>query len=574
MSTNREPDFMGWATKNDIKCADGRIIRRDAFAEMDGVKVPLVYQHNHTDSNNVLGHAILENRPEGVYAYGYFNDTDAGRNAKIVVKHGDLDSLSIYANNLKHKGCEVIHGVIRELSLVLAGANPKAKIDWVISHSIYDNEEGDEELYISGVDNVELSHSEEEEAVENDIDTITDDEELEHAEPEGDKVEDVFNTLNEKQKNLFYYAIGQAINKYKGSNNDEEENTNMKHNIFDQDYEDTTDVLQHSEEELMAVITDAKRYGSMRESALQHGITNIEYLFPDAKNVTREPIFIQRDMGWVSKVMNGVHHTPFSRIRSLFADITEDEARAKGYIKGKMKKEEVFSLLKRTTDPQTIYKKQKLHRDDVIDITDFDVISWLKTEMRMMLDEEIARAIFISDGRVAGDDKIDETHIRPIIKDDALYTIQAKVKVTAAMTDNQKAKAIIRSIIKSRKDYKGSGTPTFFTSEDILTELLLIENENGEMIYTLEKLKTVLRVSDIITVPVFEGATGKDGGDLVGVIVNLSDYNVGADKGGAVNMFDDFDIDYNAQKYLIETRLSGALIKPYSAIAIEFEETT
>lgn len=574
MSTNREPDFMGWATKNDIKCADGRIIRRDAFAEMDGVKVPLVYQHNHTDANNVLGHAILENRPEGVYAYGYFNDTDAGRNAKIVVKHGDLDSLSIYANNLKHKGCEVIHGVIRELSLVLAGANPKAKIDWVISHSIYDNEEGDEELYISGVDNVELSHSEEEEAVENDIDTITDDEELEHAEPEGDKVEDVFNTLNEKQKNLFYYAIGQAINKYKDSNNDEEENTNMKHNIFDQDYEDTTDILQHSEEELMAVIADAKRYGSMRESALQHGITNIEYLFPDVKNVTREPIFIQRDMSWVSKVMNGVHHTPFSRIRSLFADITEDEARAKGYIKGKMKKEEVFSLLKRTTDPQTVYKKQKLHRDDVIDITDFDVISWLKTEMRMMLDEEIARAILISDGRVAGDDKIDETHIRPIVKDDALYTIQAKVKVTAAMTDNQKAKAIIRSIIKSRKDYKGSGTPTFFTSEDILTELLLIENENGEMIYTLEKLKTVLRVADIVTVPVLEGATGKDGGDLVGVIVNLSDYNVGADKGGSVNMFDDFDIDYNAQKYLIETRLSGALIKPYSAIAIEFEETT
>lgn len=587
---NTTPDFQGWATKNDILCTDGRTIRRDAFKHNDGTIVPLVYNHNHNDSYNVLGKCKLENREDGVYCYGYFNDTENGQRTKLLVQHGDLDSLSIFANGLKQNGKDVVHGIIREVSLVLAGANPKAKIEYVMSHS----EDGvDDEIYIRDVDNIELvaQHSDAEQEVADPIDTILGEEDsvVEHSEEEdvealinsilGDMPEDIehadkrtigeiYNTLTDEQKTMVESVIGMAIEDYK----DNKEDANMKHNVFDQDVDVTSEnVISHSD--MMAVIKDTNRFGSMRESALQHGINQIDYLFPDYKNMTNTPIFIQRDMSWVSRVMNGVHHTPFSRIKSLLADITEDEARAKGYIKGKQKKEEVFGLLKRTTDPQTVYKKQSMHRDDIIDITDFDVVAWLKTEMRMMLDEELARAILIGDGRLAGtDDKIDPTHIRPIVSDDALWTIQAKVKRTAGMTDNDRAKAIIKTVIKSRKDYKGSGNPVFFTTEDVLTDLLLIENGIGEIMYTVDKLKTALRVSDIVTVPVMEGQKGKDDAELIGVIVNLNDYNVGADKGGAVNMFDDFDIDYNKQKYLIETRMSGALIKPYSAIALTYED--
>jgi len=562
-------DFSGWATRNNLKCSDGRVILKDAFKSNDGETVPLVWNHQHNDAFNVLGHALLENRDSGVYAYCTFNDTESGRNAKLLVEHGDVSALSIYANRLKQQGSNVLHGEIREVSLVLAGANPGAFIDSVISHG----EISDEEAIIYTDEYICLKHSDD-----------TEDEETEKEKPDMEKkkneetVEDVFNTLTEKQKKVVYALIGQALEDAKGREDDEEDDedggNNMKHNIFDNDESYQGDVISHAE--MTAVIADAKRYGSMKDSAIAHGIEDIEYLFPDAHNLDTPPEFIKRDMGWVTKVMNGVHHTPFSRIKSMFADITEDEARAKGYIKGNLKKDEVFSLLKRTTTPTTVYKKQKLDRDDVVDITDFDVVAWLKTEMRMMLDEELARAFLIGDGRLSSsDDKINEQNIRPIVSDDDLYTIKAEVEVTASMTAEQRAKAFIRKVIKTRKDYKGSGEPTLYTTEDMLTDCLLIEDTTGRVIYdSVQKLASVLRVKEIVTVPVMEGAKGKKGGDLLGIIVNLSDYNVGADKGGAVNMFDDFDIDYNAQKYLIETRCSGALTKPYSAIALETKTVT
>lgn len=575
-------DFSGWATRNDLKCSDGRIIRKDAFKSNDGQKVPLVWNHQHSDPNEVLGHAVLENRDEGVYAYCKFNDTESGRTAKLLVQHGDVNALSIYANQLKQQGPNVMHGNIRELSLVLAGANPGAFIESIIKHG----EESDEEGIIYTGENITLSHSEPAEEPKK-----SEEEELKHAddkkedtkvaeEPkknEGEEtVADVFNTLNEKQKTVVYAMIGQAL---EDNNNSEGGDEEMKHNVFDKDTENQENVLSHDAME--TIIADGKRYGSLKESFLAHaeeyGIKEIETLFPEPKSLNNPPEFIKREMGWVQKVMSGVHHTPFSRIKSSFADITEDDARAKGYIKGKLKKEEVFSLLKRTTTPTTIYKKQKLDRDDVIDITDFDVVAWLKSEMRMMLDEEIARAILVGDGRLASsDDKINESNIRPIWKDEDLYNIKATIEVDAAATPDQKAKAAIRAIIKSRKNYKGSGNPTLYTTEDFLTDCLLLEDMNGRVIYdTEEKLRTALRVSSIITVPVMEGLTRKDDEgndlDLLGIIVNLNDYNVGADKGGAINMFDDFDIDYNQQKYLIETRCSGALIKPFSAISIEMK---
>lgn len=575
-------DFSGWATRNDLKCSDGRIIRKDAFKSNDGQKVPLVWNHQHSDPNEVLGHAVLENRDEGVYAYCKFNDTESGRTAKLLVQHGDVNALSIYANQLKQQGPNVMHGNIRELSLVLAGANPGAFIESIIKHG----EESDEEGIIYTGENITLSHSEPAEEPKK-----SEEEELKHTddkkedtkvaeEPkknEGEEtVADVFNTLNEKQKTVVYAMIGQAL---EDSNNSEGGDEEMKHNVFDKDTENQENVLSHDAME--TIIADGKRYGSLKESFLAHaeeyGIKEIETLFPEAKSLNNPPEFIKREMGWVQKVMSGVHHTPFSRIKSSFADITEDDARAKGYIKGKLKKEEVFSLLKRTTTPTTIYKKQKLDRDDVIDITDFDVVAWLKSEMRMMLDEEIARAILVGDGRLASsDDKINESNIRPIWKDEDLYNIKATIEVDAAATPDQKAKAAIRAIIKSRKNYKGSGNPALYTTEDFLTDCLLLEDMNGRVIYdTEEKLRTALRVSAIITVPVMEGLTRKDDEgndlDLLGIIVNLNDYNVGADKGGAINMFDDFDIDYNQQKYLIETRCSGALIKPFSAISIEMK---
>ena len=573
-------DFSGWATKANIKCADGRTIMPDAFKHNNGKTVPLVWNHQHDDPNEVLGHALLENRPEGVYAYCTFNDTESGQVAKQLVQHGDVDALSIYANQLKERMSCVIHGNIREVSLVLAGANPGASIQNVIKHG----EEFDDEAEIYTGENIELMHagcessssSEEDDKKKNKKDN-----ELEHSKnSESDSeetVEDVFNTLNEKQKIVVLGLIGEALKDDESDEENEGGDDTMKHNVFDNEQTQTEGVLSH--DAMNTIITDAKRYGSLKESFLAHagdyGIDDIDWLFPDAKNLNTPPEFIKRDTGWVPKVMNSIKHSPFSRIKSMFADITEDEARAKGYIKGKLKKEEVFGLLKRTTTPTTIYKKQKLDRDDVIDITDFDVVSWLKAEMRTMLDEEIARAILVGDGRLASsDDKINEQNIRPIWKDDDLYTIKATVNVTSTSTDEEKAKEFIRTVIKSRKNYKGSGEPTLYTTEDVLTDCLLIEDTNGRIIYdSVSKLATTLRVKEIITVPVMENLSRQNSSaetlNLMGIIVNLSDYNVGADKGGAISMFEDFDIDYNQQKYLIETRCSGALIKPYSAIALE-----
>ena len=572
-----EFDFSGWATKANLKCSDGRTIMKDAFKDNDGKQVPLVWNHQHNDPDNVLGYALLENRNEGVYAYCKFNDSESGKTAKLLVQHGDVNALSIYANQLKQHMSNVVHGNIREVSLVLAGANPGASIDSIIMHG----EESDEEGVIYTGETLSLSHSSEDELAHANEENKEDKPMAEENKAGGEKtVADVFNTLTEEQKTVVYAMIGQALEDAGVSDdNDEEINhseggtDDMKTNVFDQTNENNEGVLSH--DAMQTIINDGKRYGSLKESFLAHagdyGIDNIDYLFPEAQTLNKTPEFIQREMGWVQKVMNGTHHTPFSRIKSVFADITEDEARARGYMKGKLKKEEVFSLLKRTTTPTTIYKKQKLDRDDVIDITDFDVVAWLKSEMRMMLDEEIARAILIGDGRLASsDDKINEANIRPIYNDEELYTIQTTVTVGANATADEKAKAMIRAAIKARKDYRGSGTPTFFTTEDVLTDALLLEDTMGHRLYkNAGEVADAMRVKEIVTVPVMEGMKGKNGGDLIGIIVNLTDYNVGADKGGAVNMFDDFDIDYNQQKYLIETRCSGALTKPKSAIAIE-----
>ena len=595
-------DFSGYATKNNVRCADGRVIMPGAFKEQDHAIVPMVWQHDHMTPDNVLGHALLENRADGVYTYGFFNNTPSAINAKECVKNGDVKALSIYANKLKHRGSEVMHGVIREVSLVLAGANPGAYIDTVMVHS--DDDDDTEDAYIKFVepDNVLFHSDEEPEPVEEKTDEPED--ALAHAEGNDEKkedsmpatqpsasgsdktVQDVIDTMNEEQKNVLYALVGMVAD-----GGDEEDD--VKHNVFEGD--DNMNALAHAED-FAEILRDAKRYGSLKESALQHGyddislddvlqhdatygMEQIDYLFPDYKNVTNVPGFVSRDMSWVSKVMGAVSHTPFARIKTVFADITEDEARAKGYIKGKQKKEEVFTLLKRTTDPQTVYKKQKLDRDDVIDITDFDVVAWLKGEMRMMLDEELARAFLIGDGRgSAAEDKIQEAHIRPIWTDDDFYTIKADVEVESTATDDDIAKAVIRAAIKARIDYKGSGNPTFYTTEEMLTNMLLLTDNEGRDLYdSVDKLAKKLRVKEIVTVEVMEGqkrtpSSGTLNGKtltLRGIVVNLADYNVGADKGGSINLFDDFDIDYNQMKYLIETRCSGALIKPYSAIAVE-----
>lgn len=559
---NNKYDFSGWATKNNLRCSDGRVINKNAFQHNDGIKVPLVWNHQHNASDNILGHALLENREEGVYAYCKFNDSDAGQNAKILVEHGDITSLSIYANNLKQQGSSVTHGNIREVSLVLAGANPGAFIDNVMKHS-EDGEGGTAVIYTGE----HLMHSEEDQG--NDDESNKDSQKSDDNSEE--TIQDVFDTLTEKQKDVVYSMLGNILKNNSEENNEGEED--MKHNIFEgTNNQGTNEELTHAE--MQSILADGKRYGSLKESALQHGITEIGYLYPDHKTINSTPDFIARDQEWVSVVMNGVRNTPFSRIKSIHADLRADEARALGYIKGKLKKEEVFTLLKRTTDPQTIYKKQKIDRDDVIDITDFDVVSWLKTEMRMMLNEEIARAILVGDGRLAdSDDKIKEANIRPIWKDADLYAIKTLIELTSASTADEKAKSFIRAVLKSRKEYKGSGQPTMFMSEDMLTDCLLMEDKQGRIIYeTVEKLATALRVKNIVTVPVMENLSRVDEGktkNLLGIMVNLSDYTVGADKGGAVNLFDDFDIDYNAQKYLIETRCSGALTKPLSAVVIE-----
>ena len=601
-------DFSGYATRVNLKCSDGRIIMKDAFKDDDGKRVPLVWNHRHGDVTEVLGHADLENREDGVYAYCTFNDTENGKIGKVLVEHGDVTALSICANKLKQVGSQVMHGIIREVSLVLAGANPGAYIENVMTHS---DEDGDEAIIYTG-ETISLYHADGEDSginIKEVYNTMTDDQKktvkalvglvlspdnatVEHAEEssegstssENRTVQDGIDSMNEEKQRVFYAAVGSAA--LAGNEADEENNETtggseeMKQNVFDtQSNGEIGGVLMHSDgtavefEEIGQIFRDAKRYGSLKESVLNHGIDQVDYLFPDDKNLTNVPTFIQRDQAWVREVMNGVHHTPFSKVKSMFADITEDDARAKGYIKGKMKKEEFFSLLKRSTGPTTVYKKQKMDRDDIIDITDFDIVAWLKTEMRMMLDEELARAILIGDGRLASsDDKIDENCIRPIAKDADLFTVHVDVTVASSATDDDKAKEFIRTVIKTRKLYKGSGNPILFTTEDMLTDMLLLTDEMGRDLYADEAaLARKLRARKIVTVPVMEGMNGKNGNPLVGVMLNLNDYNVGADRGGSVNMFDDFDIDYNAQKYLIETRCSGALTVPYSAMAFEMK---
>ena len=567
-------DFSGWATRNDLECSDGRTIRKNAFKDCDGVTVPIFWNHQHNDVSDVLGHGLLENREEGVYFYGAFNDTEQGKKAKVAVQHGDIRSLSILANQLKQVGSNVIHGIIREVSLVPAGANPGAFIDMVMAHG----EEVGDALILGYDENLVIYHADE----------LDETNSKETSESEDDEtLENIIAHMSEKEKNVLYGLVGEALGLEKSDSTDSAEHSNnlegendMKFNVFERAKADdvkTGGVLMHSDgtvvtpDEVTQIISEMKRYGSLRDSVLAHGIDNIEYLFPEDRNITPTPGSIQRDMTWVAVVMNGVHHTPFSRIKSIFADLTEDDARAKGYIKGKMKKEEYFGLIKRSTSPTTVYKKQKLDRDDIIDITGFDVVSWLKTEMRTMLNEELARAYLIGDGRLAGsDDKINSDNIRPIAFDEDLYTIHVDVTVAAAATDDDKAKAFIRAVIKNRKDYKGSGNPTLFTTEDMLTNMLLLEDELGHSLYADEAaLARKMRVRNIVTVPVMEGTNGKGGHPLVGVVVNMGDYTVGADRGGAINMFDDFDIDYNQQKYLIETRCSGALMVPYSAMALE-----
>lgn len=589
-------DFHGWATRNDLRCSDGRIIRRDAFKHCDGKIVPLVWNHRHDDPTNVLGHALLENREDGVYAYCAFNDSEAGKAARLLVEHGDISALSIFANGLKQDGSNVLHGDIKEVSLVLAGANPGASIANVIRHGETVEDEADiytGEDFIVGMEedkkNIEHSDSDMKEKKEVDSDDET--------------VADVLKTFTPDQQKVLYQLVTDALaakdeaqdeaqdetNEKKDENNKNGGNNTMKHNVFDNS-EQNENVLQH--DDFQAIISDAKRYGSMREAfenyakdhdvdinelthSADYGIENIGYLFSDDKAVTREPIMVSRNMDWVAKFTNSVRHTPFSRIKSLFANITEDDARAKGYIKGNVKKEEVFTLLKRSTTPTTVYKKQKIDRDDVIDIVDFDVVAWLKREMRVMLDEEIARAALVGDGRVSSsDDKIDPIHIRPIWTDDDFYTIKQTVSVASSDNESTIAKNFIKQCIKARKNYKGSGNPTLYTTEDMLTDMLLLEDTTGRVIYeSTAKLATTLRVKEIVTVPVMENLTRTDDQSkvhtLLGIIVNPYDYTIGADKGGAVNMFDDFDIDYNQQKYLIETRCSGALTLPYSAIAVE-----
>ena len=578
-------DFSGWATKANLLCSDGRIIRKDAFKDDDGKTVPLVWNHQHNEPENILGHALLKNMGDGVYAYCTFNDSEKGKTAKLLVEHGDVRSLSIFANGLVQKGADVMHGVIREVSLVLAGANPAAFIENVMSHG----EASDDAAYIFAAEPISLEHGE----IDDEPAPADESASMQHADGENDNatteeeqkpesektVAEVIDSMSEEQKKVMYAMVGAALENNENSNDDNKEEGNMKHNVFEGQ---ETQELKHNAltpEQQETIIGDGKRYGSLKESFLQHaatyGIDQIDWLFPEARTLNNPPEFIKRDTGWVQKVMSAVHHSPFSRIKSVFADITEDDARAKGYIKGKLKKEEVFSLLKRTTSPTTVYKKQKLDRDDQIDITDFDVVSWLKREMRDMLDEELARAYLIGDGRLASsDDKINEQNIRPIMKDDELFTIQAEVEVASTASADDVARAFIRKAIKARKDYKGSGNPTLFTTEDLLTDMLLLEDQIGHALYADEAaLARKLRVREIVTVPVMEGVQGKNGGELLGLIVNMNDYNVGADKGGAINMFDDFDIDYNQQKYLIETRCSGALIRPFSAISLEKKVT-
>lgn len=594
-------DFEGWATKNDLKCSDGLVIRRGAFKVNDGKKVPLVWNHQHNKVTDVLGHAMLENREEGVYAYCSFNDSPEGKGAKERVAHGDVTALSIWANNLQQVGSDILHGVIREVSLVLAGANPGAFIESVVAHGEPMGEDEDEGICYTN-EGIIICHAESDEKLEENMDG------KDKKEPEKDKKEEnktvgeVFNSMTDEQKAAVGIMLEAAVQKdAKKETGEGEENKEMKHNMFEGTQ--PKKVISHSD--MQTILSDAKRIGSLKEAVNAHiengvlshsidttgmdtakgtqtyGFNDPSMLFPDYKSLNNPPEWISRNMDWVSKLMGKVHHTPFSRIKSLYANITEDEARARGYIKGKLKKEEVFTTLKRTTDPQTIYKKQKLDRDDIIDITDFDVVAWIKAEMRVMLDEEIARAILIGDGRPSdSEDKIQELHVRPVVKDVPLFNTIIKVQVPSSATEEEIAKETIKAMIRGRKHFKGSGKPDFWTTEDVTTEMLLLEDQIGHTIYKTEaELATKLRVGEIIPVEPMEGQTvsvTEDGTTkeypLIGVVVNMADYNVGADKGGEVNLFDDFDIDYNQQKYLIETRISGALVKPFSALTIVLDK--
>ena len=594
-------DFSGWATRNDLKCSDGRIIRKDAFKHNDGMTVPLVWNHDHTDPTRVIGHALLENRDEGVYAYGSFNSTDLGQRAKIYVEHGDITAMSIYANQLQQQGPNVMHGSIREVSLVLAGANPGAYIENVIKHG--DEPDSEEARIYTGME-IELYHADtsmkkEEEKPKKGEETMAEETKKEVKEPETKEtpkvktVGEIIESMTDEQKNAVYAIIGQMKQDMEDEADDDMEDDmedqmeedkkskggskTMKHNCFDQEERMDNATLSHAEQ--LEILEDAKRCGSLKEAVLAHGIEKIDVMFPDAQTISNEPEFIKRDTTWVTDVLGAVRHTPFSRIKTIFADITADEARAKGYVKGNLKLEEVFKMLKRVTNPTTIYKKQKLDRDDVLDIKDFNILPWMKGELRMMLDEELARAILVGDGRTElSTDKIKEDCIRPIWTDADLYTVKTKVEVGETATPEEKAKAFIKACVKSRKDYKGSGNPVMFMPEDIMTDCLLIEDKNGRIIYDSEmKLASALRVRKIVPVPVMEGLTRtveEKTHTLAGIYVNLADYNVGTDMGGEVNMFDDFDIDYNQMKYLIETRCSGALTKPYAAVALEFVPTS
>ena len=585
-------DCSGWATKANTRCYDGLTIAPDAFKECDGKTVPMVYNHDHSSVDNVIGHCLLKNRPQGVYCYAKFNDTDTGRTAKACVENGDLNAFSIYANGLQKVGKTVKHGFIREVSLVLAGCNPGALIDEVVKHSA-DEDYDEGEAFIYNDEGLSLTHGLDPEgnpleelthSADDGNDTKQEDAGMADEEKNGKTLKEVYNSMTDEQKECCHALVGlvmEAADSEDGED-DGEEDTTVKQNVFDRDTTET--VLKHSIGDINAVINGAKSSGTMKAAFensditgeelayLSHGIDNVEWLFPDDKVLDNPPRIIDKDQTWVGKVMSAVHHIPFSRFKSMFADLTEEDARAKGYIKGNFKKEQVFGLLRRSTSPTTVYKKQKMDRDDVIDITSFDVIAWLKSEMRLKLNEEIARAILIGDGRpAASEDKVDENCIRPVFNDADLFTIKVQVSTTGLTAVEDKYKAAIKSILRSRKEYKGAGTPTLFTTEDALTEMLLLEDGIGHTLYADEAaLARKLRVSNIVTVPQMEGMKGAKGGDLFGIIVNLSDYTVGADKGGAVSMFDDFDIDFNAMKYLIETRCSGALTTPYSAIAVEW----
>lgn len=606
-------DFSGWATKNDLRCSDGRIIRHGAFKVQDGKKVPLVWNHQHNDVKEVLGHGILENRDKGVYVYGAFNDTPSGQHAKECLKHGDIESLSIWANNLQQDGPNVLHGEIREVSLVLAGANPGAFVESVVAHSMPLDDLDDEGIFYTGEpietnseESPIVSHAEKEEKpASKESEEESKEEEPKEKTDTDETVEDVYKTLTDKQKLAVAVMVGMAVSDGKEEKEKEEE-TEMKHNIFDQESGGAqVRFLSHSE--MQTILEDAKSHGSLRKAynnfletnELQHaaiptngmevpststatqtyGIRDMDMLFPDYKSLNVPPEFISRSMTWVDTVMNGVGKTGFARIRSMYADITEDEARARGYIKGKQKKEEVFTILKRTTAPQTIYKKQKLDRDDIIDITDFDVVAWIRSEMEIMLREEQARAILIGDGRPTdSDDKIKEDNIRPIAKDVDLFTVKVPVEVSSTDTAADVADKTIDAAVRGRKHYKGSGNPTFFTTEDTVTEMLLLKDKIGHKIYkTEDELATALRVSKIETVEPMEGQKITIDGteyELIGIIVNLSDYRVGMDKGGEKSFFDQFDIDFNQMKYLLEVRMSGALVKPFSALSLYKKVTT